>query len=105
MNTVYGYLKVSTGTAAEKISVNLVERYLGVEVDVVLLQPDLFREKPRHELPEQLAHNFHTLGASRHILGGVSHSEKHRFDATGARRIVQLRIAVGYTELTQTKAV
>ena len=59
-------------------------------------RPDLFGEQARHELPEQLAHYLHALGASRHILGSVAHSEKHSFDATGARRVVQLRIAVGY---------
>ena len=30
------------------------------------------------------------------VFGGVTHSEKHRFDASGARRVVQLCIAVGY---------
>lgn len=47
-------------------------------------------------MPEQFTHYFHALCASRHIFGGVAHSEKHRFDAAGARRVVQLGIAVGY---------
>lgn len=82
------HLEICSGGSVEKISVNLVERYSGVKVDAVLLQPDLFREKPRHELTEQFAHRFHTLGTSLHIFGGVAHSEKHCLDTSGARRVV-----------------
>ena len=39
------YHEVCSGGAAEKISVNLVERYSGVKVDAALLQPDLFEEQ------------------------------------------------------------
>jgi len=89
-------LEVCSGGTVEKIAVNLVERYSGVKVDAVLLQPDLFEDKLRGELPEQFAHGFHALGASLHILGGVTHGEEHGLDTLGARRVVQVGISVGY---------
>ena len=46
-------------------------------------------------MSEKLAHYFHALVASVHIIYGVTHSEKHGFDATSARRVVEFRVAVG----------
>ena len=54
-------------------------------LDLIAKEPSLCN----HHLSEKLAHYFHSLVASVHIIYGVTHSEKHGFDAPVARFIVE----------------
>ena len=88
-------LKISAGAAGEKVTVNLVERDTGVDVNAIFFEPRFLQNKLRGELPEQFAHGFHALGASFHIFGSVAHGEENSFDSPCPRRVIEFRVAVG----------
>lgn len=62
---------------------------------MLFLDSRLFLDEHRHELPEHLAHDVHTLLPCHHIVDSMAHSEKHRLHAARVRRGVQFGVALG----------
>lgn len=83
--SVDGDLEISTGAAREEISVNLIERYSLVDEDAIFFEASLLQNQHRHKLSEQFTHIFEASGTCRHIIFGMAHGEKYRFDAAGVR--------------------
>ena len=92
---IYGYLKISAGTPAEEVSVNLVERYPRGEIDAVLLQLGFLQYQQQHVLAEELAQGFHVACLCRHVVNLVALRQEHCLHPTGVGRVVQLCKAIG----------